>query len=195
MLDLDKINSRLKKHGESRYGVSLVYFPNTAELTNVHKWQHELEALYGSVFIWSPVLHMSIVRCKSVFKPFAVKHMDLLCCNSVKREIVHSINADIGGDGILRLSFTEITLKGITEISPFYTSNDLQYDLITKPWISLGLIDITRENADEAAHSLQTRLADGQFPHFEMIINTLNVVHYRDILLKDHTLLKRIYLI
>ena len=194
MLDPEKNKSRRQKHDQKRYGVSLVYLPDTETLASIRAWLNKLDVLCGGAFMWYPVLHLSLVRCKSILEQFEVKDTALLCCGSVKREKTRSIKADIGSDGVLRLPFSGITLEGITEVDRFYSGNGLRYDLITDPWMSLGFIDIERENAAKAVISLAAYLAEGQFPCFEMTIHELSAVYYHDILLKTHTLIKKIYL-
>jgi len=195
VLDNNKIQARLLKNDEKRYGVSLVYFPTAEVLTCIRKWLDELDEICGNVFMWYPVFHLSLVRCKSVMQPFLLKDEDLLKCDNVRKEKTSVEKAVIGNDGILRLCFSDIKLEGIADVHPFYTSNSLEYDIVKEPWMSLGLIDNERENAEEVIMTLETRFANGLFPSFDMIIDELSAVNYSDILLKKYDLVKRIFLV
>ena len=195
MLDIEKVKARILKNDEERYGVSLVYFPDAISLAVIRAWLDKLDILYDGTFTWYPAPHLSLVRCRSIMTPFMIKDTANLCCDSVKQEKTHSIKANIGNDGILRISFASITLEGISDVDPFYISNELQYDLIKNPSMSLGLINIEHENAAETVTALGAILNNGQFPRFEMTIDELSAVSYSDILLKNHTLIKRINLI
>jgi len=194
MLDNNKIQARLLKNDEKRHGVSLVYLPTAEVLSRIHKWLDELDEICGNIFRWYPVFHLSLVRCKSVMQPFVIKDEDLLKCDNVRKEKTSVEKAVIGNDGILRLCFSDIKLEKIEDVHSFYTSNSLKYDIVKEPWMSLGLIDNERENADEVTVVLETRFANGLFPSFDMVIDELSAVCYSDILLKKYDLVKRIYL-
>ena len=155
----------------------------------------ELDTHYGNIFTRYPVPHLSIARCRSVPQPFEVRDISLLRTLRIRQEKTLSINADIGTDGVLRLRFSGISLKGITGVASFYQSNNLQYDLITTPWMSLGLANIQHPDIAARVNLLEADLADSLFPHLELRMNMLSAVYYENILLEKHNLILQIPLV
>ena len=198
MVDNAENRKRWGKIHENRYGVSLVYFPNVETLINIRGWLDGLNIMCDGIFTWYPVIHASVIRCRSKKEPFTVKYTNLLCCNSIKnikKEKISIIKPNIGTDGILRINFSGVKLKETTAIEKFYGGNELKYEIITAPWISLGLMNIENEKAAGYVKILEERFENGQFPRFEMIIDKLSVVYYSDILFKNHEVIKQINLI
>lgn len=190
--DLERVRLREMKNKEHRYGVSLVWFPQQALLDAANAFISSVAGSYPLFLKPYPVLHASVLRCKSLLTPpesfkeiplLAIGARELHCADITARQMI------LCDDGVLRLQCSSPALGTSDALERFFEANELAFEQVEVPWVSLGLLNRKQYASAQAIEALQAAVGNAKFPRMRCRVDCLHAVAYEDILLRSHHVL------
>lgn len=190
MICLKSVYLRNRKIMQKRFGISAVFEITASPLfEQLHNYKYQLDESFPDCFFWYPRWHITLIRCKSVNKPFIINPNEIFF-EQMKTELskqpqikLVNIYNDIASDGVLRCYFSEIKWICLDAVNNFYLKKGLHYTTIHIPWVALGNIKADKlENIKFNMDIINDILNNKHLP--EIWIKTIKFIYYEDILLQ-----------
>lgn len=187
MIELNKINERMKKEKEKRYGISLVDMQFTSKVENFEKLIDLLQKKYFIKVSANP--HVTLFRCKSSSNSVNVTFE----INRIFEEIVRGLNnvtlifdsLSLDDDGVIRVRH-----KSNIRVERKEICSDLGFTLIKDPWITLGRMwDVS--NLENDFENIREIIREYCVTSYIYKPCEVEMVLFRDILFEDITTIKK----